>query len=583
MVDSGDLKNNVSTGLGIARLLLEHGVRHVFGNPDGHTLALYDGLMQTPGINHILFNDERTAGFAADAYARVTGTLAVCDSGPAGSMNFPIALAEANGFASPVLALISTVKTHDLLRNVPHDINVADTLAAVTKWTGRVTSPDQLPRFLSYAIRQAISGRPGSVALVIPEDVLNSQDMKLRDFIPEGGGACSINGCRISPSDGEIAYAVKMIQESKQPVIFSGGGAVLSEAYSEIDELSHLLHAPVFTTISGKGIMTFDNDLHFGTIGLFGEKPNHSFLRSKADLIIVIGNRLTEDDTAYFKIPPPRMPMIQIDIDPAIIGLSYHPWGVVGDPKKAVEEIINNLKIHGIGSSDKERESNLIQERDKNISELRNNHVKYREMDNLRWMDSDPIKPQRILHTISNLLDAQDFLITDASASARWIGPYYPVKGLGRKIITARGVGPTGFGLGALIGTCIGADDFTSKETNTPKKVLFTGDGGLMSGGLSDLETIQKLGFVCTIVVINNSALGFVKFGQKMLYQGRVYDTDRPMTDFARIAESFGGIGYTVDILSQLDSTLQEAINRTEWQLVDVKVDPEELLPPNFY
>ena len=163
---------------------------------------------------------------------------------------------------------------------------------------------------------------------------MNAQDNKLGDFIPLGGGACSINGCRSAPSAGELSYALDLIRSCKQPAIYSGDGAILSEAYSEIDELSQLLTAPVFSTISGKGIMTAENERYFGTVGLFGEKPNHAFLRTKADLLIVVGNRLTEDDTAYFKIPPPRLPMIQIDIDPAIIGLSYHPWGVVGTQKQ---------------------------------------------------------------------------------------------------------------------------------------------------------------------------------------------------------------------------------------------------------
>ncbi|HMF33095.1 MAG TPA: thiamine pyrophosphate-binding protein, partial [Candidatus Lokiarchaeia archaeon] len=550
-------------------------------NPDGHTLALYDGLMQTEGIQHVLFNDERTAAFAADAYARVTGTLGVCDAGAAGSMNFPIALAEANGAASPVLAIIGVVKTHDILRNVPHDINVAETLAPVTKWTGRVVAPDQLPRFLSYAIRQAINGRPGSVALVVPEDVFNSTDVKMREFVPEGGGACSINGCRVAPAEGEVDFAVKLLQQAKQPAFFTGGGAVLSEAFHEVDELSHMLRAPVFTTISGKGILLAENDLHFGTVGLFGEKPNHAFLRTKADLLVVVGNRLTEDDTAYFKIPPPRLRMIQIDIDPAIIGLSYHPWGVVGDPKTALGQILDKLHSFGIvagGETDA-----ILQEREKNLEDLRATHEKYREKDSASWMASDPVKPQRVLQSISNVLSGGDFLVTDASASARWIGAYFPVKSLGRKIITARGVGPTGFGLGGLIGTCIAAEDASASKSGKPRKVLFTGDGGLMSGGLSDLETFQKLGLEGTIVVINNNALGFVKFGQKMLYKGQVYDTDRPSTDFARFAEVFGGTGSTVEHLSQLDDTISEAVNGTGLQIVDVKVDPEELLPPNFY
>ena len=429
-----------------------------------------------------------------------------------------------------------------------------------------------------------MNGKPGPVALVISEDVISSSELKLKDFIPRVKGSCSINSCRIAPPSAEIEQAVEMIRHAKQPAIYAGGGAVLSGAFFEISELSRLLKAPVFSTISGKGIMAqeenSENTMYFGTIGLFGEKPNHKFIRTRADLLLVIGNRLTEDDTANFKVPPQRLEMIQIDIDSAEIGLNYHPWGVVGDPKAAVSNILELLAERGISEFNNENE--IIKERIKNIEDLRSDHQKYRDLDNAKWMNSSPIKPQRVLKAISNNLTANDYLITDASASARWIGPYFPVKSLGRKIITPRGVGPTGFGVGALIGTCIAADSF-SFDDNQSKKVLFTGDGGLMNGGLLEFETIKKLDLDCTIVIINNNSLGFVKFGQAMLYKHRFYDTDRPDTDFSRLAEAFGGNGIRVEKLQELDSAIEEAINLEGFNLVDVVVDPIELLPPNFY
>jgi acetolactate synthase-1/2/3 large subunit len=208
----------------------------------------------------------------------------------------------------------------------------------------------------------------------------------------------------------------------------------------------------------------------------------------------------------------------------------------------------------------------------------------YRRKDREKWIDAEPIKPQRVLKAISDNLDEHDYLVTDASSSARWIGVYYPVKSIGRKIITPRGLGPTGFGVGALIGTCIAADEFhLDTDKPAPKKVLFTGDGGLVNGGINEFETITKLGLDCTIVVINNRSLGFVKFGQAMLYKKRYYETDRPNTDFAKVTEAFGGTGYKVEQLDQLDSTIQKAINSKGFNLVDVKIDPWELLPPNSY
>ena len=351
-----------------------------------------------------------------------------------------------------------------------------------------------------------------------------------------------------------------------------------------MNQLSEMLVAPVFSTISGKGIMVSNdeniNSMYFGTIGLFGEKPNHKFVRRRTDLLVVIGNRLTEDDTANFKVPTLKTDMIQIDIDPAEIGLSYHPLGVVGDPKAALTEIIQKLSACGITSFKNERE--ILTTRKKNIEELRINHKNYRKEDTTLWINQEPIKPQRVLKAISDVFTKHDYLITDASASSRWIGAYFPVKSIGRKIITPRGVGPTGFGVGALIGTCLAAD-LLNKSSKRSRKILFTGDGGLMNGGINEFETITKLGLDCTIVVINNSALGFVKFGQAMLYKKRYYDTDRPQTNFANLAEVFGGTGVRVEKLNQLDATIQQAMKSEGFNLIDVIVDPNELLPPNFY
>jgi acetolactate synthase I/II/III large subunit len=581
MVEELDLKSSVKNGFGIARMLADRGVKHVFGIPDGHTLEFYDGLSQVEGINHVLVNDERTAAFAADAYARVSGTLGVCDAGAAGALNFPVALAEAKGASSPVLAIVGMVKAQQVLLNIPHDVSIADTLKPVTKWCGMAFHPSHVPRFMNYAIRQAINGRPGPTAVVIPEDIFSSTDNQLGDFLLDAkGGACSINGCRSGPAEYEVERAIEMIRAATQPAILVGSGAIMSAAYPEMEKLARLVEAPVFSTITGKGIMIprdDDQNRYFGTVGLFGEAPNNKFIKKNADLVIVVGSRLTEDDTAFFKYPPDRKAMIQIDIDPSEIGKQYHPWGVAGDAKVALEMLIKELERLGAINGDI---AAILDARKSSIDELRGDHVRYREKDNARWMDAEPVKPQRVLKAIADALDKDDYLVTDASASSRWIGPYFPVKSLGRKIITPRGVGPTGYGVGALIGTCIASDtwDFTSRK---PKKVLFTGDGGLMNGGVTDFETIIKLGLDCTIVVINNSALGFVKFGQGGF--GRYYETDRPATDFARIAEGFGGHGTRVESLIGLDSAISDAIRAEGFQLVDVVVDPKELLPPSSY
>ena len=444
----------ISVGVGIAHILKQNGVTKIFGIPDGHTLEFYDSLLKIDGIDHILVNDERTGAFAADAYARVTGGLGVCDAGAAGSMNFPVALAEAKGFGSPVIALVGVVKKEHSLRNVPHDIDVQGVLKPITKISQEIYIPEQVPRFLNYAIRMATNGKPGPAALIIPEDVLKSTELPLKKYIPrEGTGACALEGCNIAPAASEVDYAVQLIREAEHPVLFTGSQAVTSGAYAGVKKLAKMLESPVFSTISGKGIMPQDDPHYFGTVGLFGERPNHQFLRKTADLLIVVGNRLTEDDTANFKIPPQKLPIIQIDLDAGEIGLSFNAWGVVGDSKIALDMIIQRLEEFEVTSQENPQE--LLNTRKITLTKLREKHVKYRSKDKAKWMDSEPIKPQRVLHSIAKNFTENDYLVTDASASSRWIGPYFPVKGIGRNIITPRGVGPKGFGLEPLFGSGI--------------------------------------------------------------------------------------------------------------------------------
>jgi acetolactate synthase-1/2/3 large subunit len=319
------------------------------------------------------------------------------------------------------------------------------------------------------------------------------------------------------------------------------------------------------------------DNLYFGPIGLFGQKPNHTFFRNKVDLLVAVGNRLTEDDTAFFKFPSRNTEIIQIGPEISEIGLSYNPIAIIGDPKTTLKEVIISLK-----GKEQTISSDIIQKRLKNLKLLNEKIKQYREKDSKRWLNSEPIKPERVLKAISDNLDENDYFVTDASASSRYTGAYFPVKGVGRRIITPRGIGPTGFGVGALIGTCFAAKTLATEGEN-PKKVLLTGDGSLMDGGLGELETIGKLGLDCTVVVLNNKSLGYIKFAQAFIFKRDYYESNRPDTNFSQIAEIFGGKGYRVEKLSELDSVMQEAINRQGFSLVEVMTDPEEYLPPSHY
>lgn len=574
---SQNMEDQVTVGYGIIENLKARGVTHIFGVPDGHSMELYDAMLNIDGIDHVLVNDERTAGFAADAFSRVTGRLGVCDAGAAGSMNLPVAVTEALGSGTPMLCLIGAVRTYYEMHNVAHDINIIDTFKPITKWAKKVTNPKNAPIYINSAFTQAMNGKLGPVALVLPQDILAESQLSRQEFLlPKY--ELELRACPAIPCDDDIQKPIELIINAKQPAIFTGEGAVNSRAFEEVAELSNLLQIPVFSTIAGKGIMPsreYVNNLYFGVIGLFGLRPNHQFIRKKADLVIFIGNRLTEDDTAYFKYPQQNKQTIHIDTSQDNIGLTYHSLGIVGDIKGILSRLIKQLR-------DNPPSNELLKIRENNLNWLKERHESYRIMDNASWMDAEPIRPERVIKALADVMGENDYLVTDASASARWIGPYFPVKSPGRKIITPRGLGPTGFGVGALIGTAFGLR-LLYDEKSIPNLVLLTGDGGLMNGGLAELETLQKYQINCTIVVLNNSSLGYVKLGQALIYDWRLYETDRPTTNFARIAEIFGGTGVVIEKLGDLDSTIKEMINIKGLKIIDVRTDKEALLPRNFY
>ncbi|MFX0102591.1 MAG: thiamine pyrophosphate-binding protein [Candidatus Hodarchaeota archaeon] len=577
MTNREDLEKEVTIGFGIIHYLKEKGVKYIFGIPDGHTMEMYDAMRELDGIDHVLVNDERTAGFAADAYSRVTGTLGVCDAGSAGSMNFPVAAVEAKGSGSPVLFMSSAIRTYLKGMNVAHDINIIDTFKAITKWAEIITKPKDAPEILKKALSMAMNDGPGPVGLVLPQDVLaenklHSEKFLNPDILDTGSSKDAI--------EGDIDKVVGMILDSKQPVIFTGEGALASGIFAEIESLSKMLKAPVFTTISGKGIMKsrqYEDNLYFGIVGLFGLRPNHHFINERADLVIVVGNRLNEGDTAYFKFPNREQTIIHIDNYKENLSRIYKSTNLLGNQKNILSRIIKKLKETSPLLS-----SEILTLRENNITWLKKKYKFYHKANDKKWMFSQPIKPQRVLKAISEAMEENDYLVTEASASSRWIGTYFPVKSVGRTIITPKGVGPTGFGIGGLIGTHFGLRTLHG-EKKVPNIVLLTGDGALMNGGLSDLETIQKYEIDCTIVVLNNSSLGYVKYGQAFIYANRFYETDRPTTNFADFAVLFGGKGKVIEKLEDLDAAMKDAIPSKGLKILDIRVDRAELLPRNFY
>ncbi|MBO0776848.1 MAG: thiamine pyrophosphate-binding protein, partial [Actinobacteria bacterium] len=310
----------------LASLLAEHGVRHIFGLPGGQTLALYDGVLDQPGMRNVLVRDERSAAYAADAYARVTGRVGVCDAtvGP-GAAKLPSGLGEALGASVPVVALVSDLPA----RLAPHRYRSAASqaldqqalLAPVTKWQASVPDAGSLPALVRQAFREAASGRPGPVAVFLPQDVL---DGPAKDEPPLAGSARfgRFPAFRPAPEPADVAAAAAVLRAAHRPFILAGGGVMHSAAGPDLAALAQRLSAAVGTTLSGKGAIAEDHPLSVGVTGSMGTAAAAAAL-AEADVVLLAGCKGGSGATYGWSLPRRDQAVVQLDIDPAELGRAF--------------------------------------------------------------------------------------------------------------------------------------------------------------------------------------------------------------------------------------------------------------------
>ena len=416
----------------LAGLLAEHGVRHVFGVPGGQTLALYDAILdREPALRHVLVRDERSAAYAADAYARVTGKAGVCDAtvGP-GAAKLPSGLGEALGASVPVVALVSELPA----RLAPHRYRSAASqaldqvalLAAVTKWQATVPDAATMPALVRQAFREATTGRPGPVALFLPQDVLDGKaGDPAGELLLEGdsGGPFSRGSAaarfgrfpafRPAPDPGDVAAAVAVLTAAKQPFVLAGGGVLHSGAGAELTALAEALSAAVGTTLSGKGAIAEDHPLSVGVTGSMGTAAAAAAL-AEADVVLLAGTKAGSGATYNWKLPHPGQAVVQLDLDPAELGRAFPlAAAVLADARPGLRSLLAAL-----GEPDRSGRAAWRAR----VAELT---AAWRaDRDAERASDAVPIAPQRVVAEIEAVLGGEDILICDASLASGWGGVY---------------------------------------------------------------------------------------------------------------------------------------------------------------
>jgi acetolactate synthase I/II/III large subunit len=548
----------------LAELLVRYGVTDVFGQPGGQTAALYDGLARRPGrVRHTLVRDERSAAYAADAFARLTGRPGVCDVtvGP-GTTKLTDGLVESFNASVPLVALVG-----DLPRDwAPYrERGVASQgfgqvalLSAITKSTLEVPSPAALPQMVRAAFRIATSGRPGPVALVVPHDVLDAE------WDPDDAALLVDDRYRRAPAyrpvpeASSLAEAAALLCAARRPVIVAGGGVHSSRAAQELKRLAECLGAVVMTSFSGKGAVDETLPYAAGVLNPLGTLASLELIR-RADLSLWCGCKTGQNTSHNWTLPPAGQATIHIDADPAELGRTYRPTvalqGDAATTLAALADIIERDITPPVSEWPAET-ANVIERarREATLEET---------------SDAVPIRPQRVMRELARRLRPGDVVVADASFSAGWVATHIPAMRAARDFLFARGQGGLGYAVPAAIGAAAARPG--------DRIVTVSGDGAF-SYAIGELATHAQIGTRPVHVVLNNGTLAWLAMWEQFFFDGLRQSVDlensRTRPSFAGAARALGCEGITVERPEDLGEAFGTALAADGPVVVDVRVDP---------
>jgi len=551
---SGD--NSLTGAEALVQMLQAFGVQYIFGLCGDTSLPFYDAMQRLDhDITHVLTRDERHAAYMADAYARVSGRVGVCEGPSGGGATYILpGLVEANDSSIPVLAITSDVSVSSLGHYPLTELAQDQLFRPLTKWNGVVDRADRLPSMLRAAFRAMTTGRSGAAHLGLPFDVQNGvvsgDDIWVQ---PEFG---RYPAWRCGPDPGAVDAAVERLLSSKRPIVICGGGVVISGAEAALQRLAERLDLVVATTISGQGALA---DTHPNCLGVVGSNGGTAATRKvleEADLVIFIGCRAGSVTTERWRAPPANAAVMHIDSDPMAISANYRTEvAVVADAKLALDAIVAAVETNDPGKpefSGRALVASAKQQKNAAFDELARSRER-------------PVRPERVVRELNRVLPDDAIIVADPGTPCPYFSAYYELPLPGRHFISNRAHGALGFSLPAAIGAQLARPG--------AKVVSIMGDGSF-GFSVGELETVTRLNLPITFVVFSNSSYGWIKAGQKAGYENRYFSVDFNQTDHAAIAAAYGISSWRVEYPEQLGATLAKAAEHAGPTLVDVISQP---------
>lgn len=546
----------------IARALSRRGVTHIFGQslPSAVVLAGEDN-----GIEQVMYRTENAGGAMADGFAKVSGTIGVvaAQNGPAATLLVP-PLTEAMLTSTPILALVQDVPTPTIDRNAFQELDHFELYSVCSKWTRRVTDPARAVEYVDRAIDIATSGRPGPVVLLLPKDVLIST-------IDDPGRQAPVGGAfpldRPRADKRAVAEAAELIVQAKTPLIVAGGGVNRSRAAEELARLQELAGVPVATTNMGKGSVDESHRLSVGVIGnVMGERAPTRFMRDyvkNADLVVLVGTRTNENGTDSWSAFGDVARFVHIDVDGGEVGRNYQALRLVGDARSTLEDLIDVLAGSDLGVRKAARpQAEAV------IAEARGKHAQ--QMAERVNLDAVPIRPERVAADIDAIIDENTVLVADASYSTIWLAQYVKSRRPGQQFVYPRGMAGLGWGFPMAMGAKVAAPD--------SKVIAIVGDGGF-AHVWSEFETAVRMQIPLTVILLNNSILGFQKHSELVQFARHSQSIDFAEVDHAAVARACGAAGVRVEKPLEFADALREAVESDVPTLIEVITDPDAFPP----
>jgi acetolactate synthase I/II/III large subunit len=520
----------------LAEALIAVGADTLFGVPGDTGVAFYDALYaRQDRLHHVLARDERHAGAMADAYARIRNRVGVVEVSSGGGTTYVVgSLGEARAAGVPVLVITSDIHRSSRGTGALTEIDQVALFAAVTKWHVVVNRADDIPAAVREAVRAAVSGRPGPVVVIVPEDVLDEPVTPWP--LPAAADATAVPASRAAAAEDDVRAAALMLTGAVRPVIIAGSGVHSSMAWDELAAVAERRAIPVATTIHGKGAIADSHPLSIGVVGNNGGRRYANDIVTGADAVLIVGSRANATDTNSWTGPPRQgVPVAQIDVSAERAGRNFpEAVGLTGDARTVLTQLLVHLDPI---------EQAVLDDRILDISERREAWVRQGPPGTSEVRDGQ-LDPATVVTVLNRVLGPDTLVLADPGTPTPNVACYWETARPGRTVIAPRGHGPMGYAIPGAIGACF---------ARPGRAVLSVTADGSLAMCCGELETAARFRLPILFVQFTNFSLGWIKMLQHLYSERRYFGVDPGPIDAIGIARACGLDGERVTSLARLE------------------------------